>query len=149
MSAATLPSKRPTPAPSRTRERRPNLRVVTQGGSRHRLLLASLIMAVAAAAVFATVSLNALAAGTAVATRQVEERVASGERRHRELVAGVARLEEPSRIEQVALEQLGMVPAAGARFLVVDRPLPGDGVSTDRAAGSAADPLKPVLSAER
>ena len=150
MSAAPVTRKRPpAAAPRSSRERRPDLRVVSPGRPRHRLLLASLIVLIAAAAVFLTVSLNALAAGTAVDTRLVEAEVVNAERRHRELVAHVAHLEEPSRIEQVAVLQLGMVPAAGARFLVVERALPGDGVSTDRAAGSAADPLKPVLSADR
>ena len=149
MSAAPVTRKRPSATPAAPRARQPKLRVVAPARSRHRLLLASLIMLVAAVAVFATVSLNALAAGTAVATRQVEAQVLEAERRHRELVAEVARLEEPSRVEQAAVTQLGMVPADGARFLVVERPLPGDGVSNDRAAGSAADPLKPVLSAER
>ncbi|MDP9022117.1 MAG: hypothetical protein M3N57_05330 [Actinomycetota bacterium] len=132
------------------RARAPRLRVVTAPRRRRRLLFALLLVAISGAAVFSTVTLNALAAADAVHAARLEADVAEAERRYAELVAEVAALEDPARIEQVALEELGMVPADGARFLVVDRRLPHDGaVVTEAATGSQTDRMKPVLSVQR
>lgn len=150
MSAVPAPSRayrRPAvPAP----RRRPHLRVVPEARPRHTLRYALLYLVLAGATVFGTVSLNALAAGDAVAARQLEQRVVTAERDYAMLVADVARLEDPARIRSAALE-LGMVPAGSVRFLVVDRTLPADGVTPDLVASDAeaTDPLKPVLSVEK
>lgn len=129
---------------------RPDLRLVPQPQRRHRLLLVGSVVALCASAVFATVALSALAAGDAVGTRALERRVADAERRYEELVAEVARLEDPARIERVATEELGLVRAEGARFLVLRPALPQDAADqTEVAAGDRPDPLKPVLSLER
>lgn len=145
MSALPLPRGR---AASR-RAAPPQLRVVQETRRRHTLAFALLVLVLTAGSVFATVALNALAASDAVAARGLERAVADAERRHAELVAEVAHLEDPGRIEQVATEQLGMTPAHGARFIVVNAdpaaPEADDGV----VAGGSPDPLKPVLSADR
>jgi cell division protein FtsL len=140
MSALPAPRHRPTAAP--------HLRVVPPPRPRHTLAYAVLILLVCAAAIFATVAFGALAAGHAVAAAELEREVAEAERRYAELVAEVAELEDPARIERVATERLGMVPADGARYLVLDRPLPDDD-EEPIPAGGRADPLKPVLSVER
>lgn len=148
MSAVPAPSRR---AVHRTDERRrPDLRVVPEPRPRHTLRFALLYLVLAGATVFGTVSLNALAAGDAVAAHELEQRVVTAERDYALLVADVARLEDPARIRSAALE-LGMVPAGSVRFLVVDRTLPADGVTPDLVAGAdeATDPLKPVLSVEK
>lgn len=135
--------------PATTTAPRPRLRVLPPPPRpRLRTVLAALI--VGTGVVFAAVALNAMAAGDAVRARALEERVAGAEQRYRELIARVAELEDPARIERVATEELGMVPATAPRILHVTRPLPADGYVPDPAPrGQAADPLKPILSAER
>lgn len=143
MSATPLPLERGAGA-------RPKLRVVPEPLERHTIAYALVIIALAGVVVFTTVAINALAAGDAVRARALENEVADAEQRYGELVAEVARLEDPARIGQVAREDLGMVKPAGAEYLMLDRALPADGrVSDGVQAGSAADPLKPVLSVER
>ncbi|MBW3576470.1 MAG: cell division protein FtsL [Actinobacteria bacterium] len=128
----------------------PRLRVVTAPRRRRTLLFALVLVTISGAAVFATLTVNALAAADAVRAAQLEADVAEAERRYAELVAEVAALEDPARIEQVALDELGMVPADGARFLVVERRLPQDGtVVTEAATGGQTDRMKPVLSVQR
>ncbi|HEX2028129.1 MAG TPA: cell division protein FtsL [Nitriliruptorales bacterium] len=143
---SAVPAKpRPAPPP-----RGPQLRVVSRPLTRHTLAYCLLLLALGGLAVFATVTLNALAAADAVRTARLEQEVAEAERRYGDLVAEVAALEDPARIEQVAIDQLGMVPADGARYLVLDRPLPtDDGSAPEVTAGGRTDPLKPVLSAQR
>jgi cell division protein FtsL len=129
---------------------RPALRVVETPAPRRTLAYAVLLVALSAAAVFGTVAVNALGAGDAVAARALEREGAEAERRYSELIADVARLENPARIERVALEELGMVRPEVTRFVVVTRPLPEDRrTPTEMLAGGHADPLKPILSAER
>lgn len=133
----------PSPAP------RTHLRVVAEPKRRHALRYIFLYLVIGVATVFGALSLNALAAGDAVAARQLERQVVVAERDYALLVADVAALEDPARIRQAGLE-LGMVPAGSVRFLVVDDPLPADGASPDLVAdGGTTDPLKSVLSAER
>ncbi|MFP5309321.1 MAG: hypothetical protein ACLGIR_07045 [Actinomycetes bacterium] len=151
MSALTSPSRpalRPVADPSGRRRR--HLRVVRAPRRRHALLFALLTMLLAAGLVFGTVTINALAAGHAVEARELDTAVRDAEQRYGELVAEVARLEDPARIERAAAE-LGMIRAESPRYLLVDRALPADG-AVDGAvvdSGETADPLKPVLSAER
>ena len=138
--------------PVRTREprRRPRLRVVQPQPPRNTLRFVVLTLLLGAASVFGAVALNALAAGDAVAARELETHVAAQERRYAELVVAVAELEDPGRIRQVAIERLGMIPARSPRFLHVLRPLAADGYVADLdPVGGATDPLKPVLSAQR
>lgn len=144
MSASPLPLRR------RQAGGRPALRVVPEPRERHTVAYTLLIIALAGVVVFTTVALNALAAGDAVRARQLENEVADAEQRYGELIAEVARLEDPARIGQVARDQLGMVEPAGAEYLVLDRSLPQDGQGSEEVeAGTATDPLKPVLSVER
>lgn len=149
MSAVTAPLRR-SPAAEPTPRRRGHLRVVPETRKRHTLRYVLLSLALTGATVFGTVSLNALAAGDAVAARQLEQRVVQAERDYAILVADVAQLEDPARIRQAALD-LGMIPAGSVRFLPVDRTLPADGVDPDLVAQAdeATDPLKSVLSVER
>lgn len=151
MSAVTSAS----PAPASTRAARPaaarrrHLRVVEEPRRRHTLAYALLAIALAGATVFGTVTLNALAAGDAVAADALEREVGAQEREYGSLVAEVARLEDPARIEAAARE-LGLVRATSPRTVQLSRVLPADGVVNDAvAAGDTTDPLKPVLSVER
>lgn len=142
---SAVPLQRPRGGPPR-----PHLRVVTPPTRRHTVAFALLTVALGAISVFTTVAVNALAAGDAVRARALEEAVQRDERHYAELVAEVARLEDPARVEQVATTDLGMVPADGARFLVLDGVLTDDEEGEDAVeVGDRADPLKPVLSVER
>lgn len=143
--------------PARPSER-PRLHLV--GPRRHSVAFAAFLSSICALAVFATVAINALAAGDAVAALEAEKAVEEAGSHYAELVATVARLEDPARIEQVAVEELGMIPAGRARFLVVQRPLPTDRAANPpevmagthvrpQAPARLADPLKPVLSVQR
>jgi hypothetical protein len=140
MSAVAAPRRRP--------EQRPDLKVVQRARPVPTLVYALVTLVVLGAAIFGTVTLNALAAGHAVESRALEQRVAEGERAYAQLVADVARLEDPARIREAALD-LGLVPSGPSRHLVLDRALPSDGVVTEALPGASADPLKPVLSADR
>jgi hypothetical protein len=135
-------------APRRQPEQRPDLKVVQRARPVPTLVYALVTLVVLGAAIFGTVTLNALAAAHAVESRELEQRVAEGERAYAQLVADVARLEDPARIREAALD-LGLVPSGPSRHLVLDRALPADGVVTEALPGDAADPLKPVLSADR
>jgi hypothetical protein len=147
MSAVTAPLRRRRQAPAR-RPRR-HLEVVAEPAVRHTLAYALMMVVVLGGAVFGAVALNALAAGAAVEARELDGHVADAERRYAQLVADVAALEDPARIRDVALE-LGLVPSGPMRYVLVDRNLPSDGVSTSAVPpGGAADPLKPLLSVDR
>jgi hypothetical protein len=145
--SATAPSRR-----SRHRAAaagRPHLRVVEEPRRRHTLLFSLLTIVILGAAVFGTVTLNALAAAHAVEARALDQRVAVAERIYAQRVADVAALEDPARIREAALE-LGLVPSGPGRHVLLARNLPADGAVTEReAANRTADPLKPVLSLER
>ena len=153
MSAVPLPRHRAaTRVPVGTvpvgRARR-HLRVVPEARVRHTLLYVLLYLVVGAAIVFGTVTVNALAAGHAVEAEALERAVAAEEQRYTALVAEVARLEDPARIEAAAAE-LGMIRAESPRQLALLRPLPADrDVAGTVVAGATTDPLKPVLSADR
>lgn len=145
MSAVPLHRGRPA-TPSRARR---HLRVVPEPRSRHTLRFALLYLLVGAAMVFGTVTVNALAAADAVEAERLERDVQLQERRYTSLVAEVARLEDPARIETAAAA-LGMVRAESPRQLVLERSLPADRDGAEPVvAGATTDPLKPVLSAER
>jgi hypothetical protein len=149
MSAVAPPRRNPRAVPSgRTSEDRPRLRVVEPARPVPTLVFALLTIVVIAGAIFGTVTLNALAAAHAVEARELEARVAEGERAYAQQVADVAALEDPARIRRAALD-LGLVPAGPSRHLALTRALPADGAVTETLPGDAADPLKPVLSANR
>jgi hypothetical protein len=149
MSALVRPSRPLRDAPSRGRDAgRPHLRVVQPARPVPTLVYALLTIVVLAGAIFGTVTLNALAAAHAVESRALEARVAEGERAYAQLVADVAALEDPARIREAGRE-LGLVPAGPSRHLLLERALPADGAVTETLPGDAADPLKPVLSADR
>lgn len=136
------------PAPARREARRPHLEVVRPARPVPTLVYALLTIALVGAAVFGTVTLNALGAAHAVEARALEARVAEAERTYGQLVAEVATREDPARIREAALE-LGLEPAGPSRHVVLERALPVDGHPTETLPGAAADPLKPVLSADR
>jgi hypothetical protein len=147
VSAVTAPLRRSRPASSPAVDR--HLKVVDEPVKRHTLAFALATMLVMAGAVFGAVTLNALAASTAVAARELDARVAEAERTYAQLVADVAGLEDPARIRESALE-LGMIPAGAGRQIVLDRNLPADGATTPiEVLHGTGDPLKPVLSVER
>ncbi len=136
------------PAPTRRPTRRPHLEVVRPARPVPTLAYALLTIVLVGVAVFGTVTLNALGAAQAVEARELELRVSEAERAYGQLVADVASREDPAAIRDAALE-LGLRPAGPSRHLAVERGLPADGVTTETAPGDAADPLKPVLSADR
>lgn len=149
MSAVAPPRRQPRAVPTHgPAEDRPRLRVVEPAKPVPTLVYALLTILVVAGAIFGTVTLNALAAAHAVEARELEARVAEGERLYAQRVADVAALEDPARIRAAALD-LGLVPAGPSRHLALARALPADGAMTETLPGDAADPLKPVLSADR
>lgn len=144
MSALTAPRRL-----VRSERQQGHLEVVGEPQHRHTLAYALLIIAVLGGAVFGTVTLNALTAADAVQARALEAQVAESEREYAQLVADVAALENPARIREAALE-LGLVAGGPGRHVRLERNLPADGAVTELDNGRrAADPLKPVLSAER
>ncbi|MEX1177561.1 MAG: hypothetical protein WEB09_03780 [Nitriliruptor sp.] len=149
MSAVAPPRRTPRVAtPLRRDTDRPQLRVVQPARPVHTLLYALATIVVLAGAIFGTVTLNALAAAHAVEARELEARVVEGERVYAQRLADVAALEDPARIRDAAME-LGLVPAGPSRHLALTRALPADGAVTETLPGDSADPLKPVLSADR
>lgn len=144
MTTAAVQIRRPVGADERAD--RPRLEVVARRRARHPLLWLIAVIALLGGAVLGAVALNALAAADSVAARELEQQVAEAERHHAWLVAEVARLDAPDRIRQVALLELGMVPADDPRFVVLGRSLPSDNTADDTRA---EDPLKGVLAAER
>lgn len=123
--------------------RRPNLHVVEEPRKRHPVVFLTLFVVLGLAIVFGAVSLNALAAGDAIAVRELDQRLTQAQRDYEGLVADVAALEDPERIRRAA-EGLGMVPANSPRYVVLDRSLPAD----QQQATATDDPVKPVLSAQ-
>ncbi|MEX0835796.1 MAG: hypothetical protein WD010_06875 [Nitriliruptor sp.] len=149
MSAVAPPRARQRVAPpARRAQQRPQLRVVQPARPVHTLAYALATIIVLAGAIFGTVTLNALAAGQAVEARQLEARVTEGERAYAQRLVDVAALEDPARIREAAFD-LGLVPSGPSRHLALTRALPADGAVTEALPGDAADPLKPVLSANR
>lgn len=147
MSAVTAPLRRSRPAARPAADR--HLRVLEEPVPRHTLGFVLATLLVVAGAVFGAVALNAMAASTAVAARELDARVSEAERTYAQLVADVASLEDPARIRESALE-LGMIPAGAGRQIVLDRNLPADGATTPiEVLHGTGDPLKPVLSVER
>lgn len=147
---APRPTRRAGAAPAGRPRQRPALRVVAPVRHARRYVAASIL--VGAIGVFGVVSLAALAAEQAFAARAHEVEIAELTARYEELTAEVAALEAPGRVRDVAVSQLGMVPAEAAGFLVVERPGTDLGVSvagaTDPPAGSVADPVKQALLAQ-
>lgn len=145
----TRPATRAPVGPVPAERARRHLRVVPEVRVRHTMLYVLLYLVVGAVTVFGTVTVNALAAADAVEAEGLERAVAAEEQRYAALVAEVARLEDPARIEAAAAE-LGMVRAESPRQLALLRTLPADrDVAGTVVAGATTDPLKPVLSADR
>lgn len=130
--------------------RRPRLRLVRPPRRRHTPAFALLYVVLAGLTVFTTVSLNAMAAGDLFDAERLEVEVAESERTYARLVAEVARLEAPDRVRRAALD-LGMIPAESPRYIILGRRLPSDDAAQEVPIdpGLEADPVKPVLSAER
>lgn len=107
--------------PSLLRQRpvapRPHLRVV--GPVRHVRGYVALMCLVGALGIFGVVALSALAAESAFEARALEAEVERLAQRHDELEAEVAALAAPERVRDVAVHELGMVPAGQPGFLAV------------------------------
>jgi hypothetical protein len=121
--------------------------VVVPSG-RMTLVLALATVLVIVLGVFGIVGLNAMAANSAVDARALERQVEREERRYAELLVAVTAKEDPARIRAQALE-MGLVPAAAARHLVVARGIDADGQMRADARADVSDPLKPVLTQGR
>lgn len=126
----------------------PRLELVGERLRSHVLAYSLLTVLTIAASVFGAVALNATAADSAVAARDLERRIGEAERQHAELLVAVSTLEDPTRIRGLALE-LGLVPAGPARHVTLVRALPADGAfNAPDADLLLADELKPILSVE-
>jgi hypothetical protein len=132
----------PVAQPRRRHRERRHLRVVTEQPRRHPVLFLGLYLAIATGIVMGAVSLNALAAGGAVEARELSRAVAEAERSHGLLIAEVATLEDPVRIQHAATDA-GLVPAMSPRFLAPGRVLPVDMAPSE----PADDTIKPLLTA--
>lgn len=155
MSAAAAPALRPVPrrAPQTGRPAaRPRLRVV--GEPRHGARYVLLAILIGGLGVFGVVGLHALAAEQSFQVRNLEREVRDLSLAYDELTAEIAGLESPERVRQVAMGQLGMVPAQQPGFLVAESQS-GSGDSDFVAArgtlpasggrAKVADPVKQVL----
>lgn len=120
--------------------------VVPSGRLTLALALATVLVIVLG--VFGIVGLNAMAANAAVDARALERQVEMEERRYAELLVAVTAKEDPASIRAQALE-MGLVPAAAARHLVVTRGIDADGQMRADARADVSDPLKPVLTQGR
>lgn len=136
--------------------RRPHLRVV--GEPRHGMRYVVVALVVGGLGVFGVVGLHALAAEQSFEVRNLEREVRDLSLAYDELTAEIARLESPERVRQVAMGQLGMVPAGSPGFLLAedDASQSGSGDDdltvargtlppSDRRAAPVADPVKQVL----
>jgi hypothetical protein len=123
----------------------PRLTVVDRRADRRRLPWTVAALLVIAVAVFAAVTLNAVAADDAVVADELDQRIRASEIRHGQLLTEVARLESPARIAAAA-ERLGLQRVDHPRQLRVERLLPADGVVHDGGVvGRGSDDLKPLL----
>lgn len=148
MSALPFPAQRARQAPAATQ--RPQLRLVPPPARTARWL-AALVLATALGVV-GVVAVNALAAEAAFDAAALEAEVDALAVRYDELTAEVAQLESPERVRQVALDELGMVPAQQPSYLVVDDAVPASArIDGEAPTGDAAvaDPVKPALGARR
>jgi cell division protein FtsL len=111
------------PAPRRVARpaTRPNLRLVQPPSHPLRWLVAGLLLA--AIGIFGVVALHAAATERTFAAADLQRSVDELRQERDELSAEVAALESPDRIREVAVSQLGMVPADQAAYLV-DSPPP-------------------------
>ncbi|MFO8075488.1 MAG: septum formation initiator family protein [Actinomycetota bacterium] len=141
---AALPSpathRAPTPRPHEgapAPAERPDLRVVDRP-RHHRRYLALLTLTVALG-VLGVVSLHALAAEAAFDARTLEAEAEALAQRSTELTAEVAALESPERIREIAIEELGMVPARQPGYLVLDEPAAPAGPQPDDADALARE----------
>jgi hypothetical protein len=138
----------PAPARRRTPARTAPLlvRLVVRTPRRPVLILAVAVLALGGS-IFGAVSLNALAAsGSMHASALLEDRRAA-EVAYGSLLAQVATMESPGRIQEAA-GRLGLAGVAHPRQLPVMRLLPADGAAMDAgvADGGPSDNLKPLLS---
>ena len=101
----------PAPAPA------PRLRVVAPPRHIRRYVAATVLAA--GIAIFGTVALNAMAAEHAFAARALSDEVRELTLRSDELTVEIATLDSPERIKDVAVRELGMVPAEQPGYLVV------------------------------
>jgi cell division protein FtsL len=120
---------------------RPDLRVVAP--RRHPGVYLLVIAAVTVLGVVGIVSLNALAAESSFAARELTTEANELERRYDELTAEVASLRAPARIRRVAEADLGMIMAEQPAFLVAEAPT-ADAHLDVLLHGHIADRVKPT-----
>jgi cell division protein FtsL len=120
---------------------RPSLHLVDPPRRARRYLVIGLLLA--AIGVFGVVTLHALASEAAFKARDLERDIEQLALDYDDLVAEVAVLESPQHIKQVAIEDLGMVPADEPAYLVAPEDAPATPESL--AMGEVTDPLKQAL----
>lgn len=120
----------------------PPLRLVEPPQRARRYLVIGLLLA--AIGVFGVVSLHALATEAAFDARDLERDVDQLALDYDDLTAEVAALESPQHIKQVAITELGMVPASEPAYLEAPEE---DAPPTPEplAMGEVTDPLKQAL----
>lgn len=143
MNAVTLPRSTPgSGAGAGAGEQHPDLWVVEPGRRRNTLWFALLIAAICGAAIFVTVTMNALGAADAIPIAELEQRLAEAERRHDALRAELATLEDPSRVERIARDDLGLVATPPVRVLDLESEPPSRrtrALARGRSASAAPD----------
>ena len=118
--AATL-GRRLAPETPRLRvARRKKRKLITRGVAR-RIAPAYIVVAIVISAVVAGVLLEQVALGqSAFKLQTINKRLAAAEARQDELLAEVAQLESPGRIERYARTRLGMIDPTVVEYVVAD-----------------------------
>lgn len=118
--AATLGRRLAPPAPRLGVARRRSKRLIKRGNAR-RIAPAYIAVAIAISAIVAGVLLEQVVlAQSAFKLSAINKRLAAAEVRQEELLAEVAQLESPGRIERYARTHLGMVDPTNVEYVVVD-----------------------------
>lgn len=138
MSASTAPLRRSGVADRPQRGRR-HLRVVDRQPRRHTVAFLLIYLVVGAAVVMGAVSLNALAAADAVEIRELGEQLSVDQRTYDQLIAEVASLEDPARVQRLAVE-MGLVPAVNTRHVQ-----PAQELDVDQGATQGDDEVKSLI----
>lgn len=124
--AATLGRRFAPPAPRLKVARRKSRKLITRGSAR-RIAPAYIAVAIAVSAIVAGVLLEQVVlAQSAFKLQTINKRLAAAETRQEELLAEVAQLESPGRIERYARNELGMVDPTGVEYIVADVRLGGN-----------------------
>ena len=128
--AATRTQRQSSPAPKLKVVRRKTRKLIKRSGAR-RFAPTYIVAAIAVAAIVCGVLLEQVVlAQSAFRLTEINKRLATAEARQEELLAEVAELESPGRIERYARTNLGMTDPSTIEYVVADVVL-GDGTKVD------------------